>query len=135
MELTTAHMRLIAESADVGLRQAWRWLAALAETGSPEKPERRRFRVTEEIIDVLADYQGNAKRALEQLVRVAEEAGEKPVGLTRYPATRIVSGRAELEQTRRVILDAAGAVFADRGYAAARVRSGRVRAVFLMGAR
>ncbi|WP_345981139.1 Mu transposase C-terminal domain-containing protein [Streptomyces sp. DSS69] len=81
-ELSTAHMRLIAESADVSLRQAWRWLAEAEETGTVEKPERRRFRITEEIIDVLADYQGNVKRAHEHLVREAMKAGEKPIGLT-----------------------------------------------------
>ncbi|WP_345984077.1 hypothetical protein [Streptomyces sp. DSS69] len=75
-------MRLIAESADVSLRQAWRWLAEAEETGTVEKPERRRFRITEEIIDVLADYQGNVKRAHEHLVREAMKAGEKPIGLT-----------------------------------------------------
>ncbi|MDX2700433.1 Mu transposase C-terminal domain-containing protein [Streptomyces ipomoeae] len=81
-ELTTAHVRLVAESVGVSVRQVWRWLAQAEETGSTEKPERRRFRITDEIIDVLADYQGNVKRAHEHLVRMAEEAGEKPVGLT-----------------------------------------------------
>ncbi|MCX5063833.1 MULTISPECIES: Mu transposase C-terminal domain-containing protein [unclassified Streptomyces] len=81
-ELTTAHMRLIAESVDVSLRQAWRWLAEAEGSGSPEKPERRRFRITEEIIDVLADYRGNVKRAHEHLVREAKRAGERPIGLT-----------------------------------------------------
>ncbi|WP_457467440.1 Mu transposase C-terminal domain-containing protein [Streptomyces sp. TE4109] len=81
-ELTTAHVRLVAESVDVSVRQVWRWLAQAEETGSAEKPERRRFRITEEIIGVLADYRGNVKRAHEHLVRVALEAGEKPVGLT-----------------------------------------------------
>ncbi|WP_405605304.1 Mu transposase C-terminal domain-containing protein [Streptomyces sp. NBC_01410] len=81
-ELKTAHVKLVANSVDVSVRQVWRWLAQAEETGSPEKPERKRFRITEEIIDVLADYQGNVKRAHERLVRVAEEAGEEPVGLT-----------------------------------------------------
>ncbi|MEV5880903.1 transposase [Streptomyces sp. NPDC052101] len=81
-ELTTAHVRLVAGSVGVSVRQVWRWLAAAEETGSPEKPERRRFRITEEIIDVLADYRGNVKRAHEHLVREALAAGQDPVGLT-----------------------------------------------------
>ncbi|MFJ4884094.1 transposase [Streptomyces sp. NPDC088731] len=81
-ELTTAHVRLVADTVGVHKRTVWTWLAHAEGTGSAEKPERRRFRVTEEIIDVLADYQGNVKRAHERLVRMAEEAGERPVGLT-----------------------------------------------------
>ncbi|WP_241838234.1 Mu transposase C-terminal domain-containing protein [Streptomyces sp. CB03234] len=81
-ELTTAHVRLVAESLDVSVRQVWRWLARAEETGSTEKPERSRFRITEEIIDVLADYQGNVKRAHEHLVRAARAEGRKPIGLT-----------------------------------------------------
>lgn len=81
-ELRTAHVRLVAESVGVSVRQVWRWLAQAEETGSTEKPERSRFRITEEIIDVLADHQGNVKRAHEHLVREARAAGEKPIGLT-----------------------------------------------------
>ncbi|MEV6319252.1 hypothetical protein [Streptomyces sp. NPDC051776] len=81
-ELKTAHVRLVAESVGVSVRQVWRWLAQAEETGNPEKPERRRFRITDEIVEVLADHQGNVKRAHEHLVRVAKKAGEKPVGLT-----------------------------------------------------
>ncbi|MFB6815411.1 Mu transposase C-terminal domain-containing protein [Streptomyces sp. NPDC056347] len=80
--MTTAHVRLAAGSAGVSVRTVWNWLKQAEETGSTEKSERRRFRITEEIIEVLADHQGNVKRAYEYLVRVAEEAGEKPVGLT-----------------------------------------------------
>ncbi|MFF3099286.1 hypothetical protein [Streptomyces cyaneofuscatus] len=81
-ELTTAHVKLVAGSVDVSVRQVWRWLAQAEATGSPEKPDRRRFRITEDVIDVLTDYQGNVKRAHEHLVCVAVAAGEKPVGLT-----------------------------------------------------
>lgn len=81
-ESTTAHVRLVAGSVGVSVRQVWRWLVQAEETGSTEKPERRRFRITDEIIDVLADYQGNVKRAHEHLTRLALAAGEKPVGLT-----------------------------------------------------
>ncbi|MGW2370247.1 hypothetical protein ACWCZ5_32425 [Streptomyces sp. NPDC001667] len=75
-------MRLVADALGVHKRTVWSWMARAEETGSAEKPGRRRFRVTEEVIDVLADYQGNDKRAHEHLVRLSEEAGEKPVGLT-----------------------------------------------------
>lgn len=81
-ELTTAHVRLVAEAVGVHIRTVWTWLGQAEETGSPEKPERRRFRVTEEIIEVLADYQGNVKRAHERLVELAVAAGQKPPGLT-----------------------------------------------------
>lgn len=81
-ELTTGHVRLVAEAVGVHKRTVWRWLEQAEETGSAEKPERRRFRVTEEIIDVLADYQGNVKRAHEHLVRTAVAVGERPPGLT-----------------------------------------------------
>ena len=66
----------------MSVRRVWRWLAQVEQTGSPEKPERRRFRISEEVIDVLADYHGNVKRAHEHLVRVARAAGQKPIGLT-----------------------------------------------------
>ncbi|QCX73724.1 Integrase core domain protein (plasmid) [Streptomyces sp. YIM 121038] len=81
-ELTTGHVRLVADAVGVHKRTVWSWLVRAEETGSVEKPERRRFRITEEIIDVLADYQGNVKRAHERLVEVAVAAGEKPPGLT-----------------------------------------------------
>ncbi|GAB7036116.1 Mu transposase C-terminal domain-containing protein [Streptomyces sp. NPDC021749] len=81
-ELTTGHVRLVADSVGVSVRTVWRWLSQAEETGSPEKPARRRLQITKEIIDVLADYQGNVKRAHEHLVRLAEAAGEEPVGLT-----------------------------------------------------
>ncbi|MFD7498014.1 Mu transposase C-terminal domain-containing protein [Streptomyces sp. NPDC059832] len=81
-ELTAAHVRLVADAVGVHKRTVWRWLAQAEQIGTPEKPERRRFRITDGIIDVLADYQGNVKRAHEHLVRVAKAAGEKPPGLT-----------------------------------------------------
>lgn len=81
-ELTTAHVRLVADAVDVHKRTVWRWLEQAEQSGGVEKPERRRFRVTEEIIDVLADYQGNVKRAHEHLTRLAVAAGERPPGLT-----------------------------------------------------
>lgn len=81
-ELRTAHVRLVAESVGVSIRTVWRWLAQAEETGAVEKPERRRFRITEEVIDVLADFQGNVKRAHEHLVRTALAAGQEPPGLT-----------------------------------------------------
>ncbi|MEU2994650.1 Mu transposase C-terminal domain-containing protein [Streptomyces griseoincarnatus] len=81
-ELTTAHVRLVADAVGVHKRTVWDWLAQAERTGSVEKPERRRFTITDEVIEVLADYQGNVKRAHEHLVRVAKKAGQKPVGLT-----------------------------------------------------
>ncbi len=81
-QLTTAHVRLVADAVGVHKRTVWSWLARAEETGSAEKPERRRFRVTEEVIEVLADYQGNVKRAHERLVELAVAAGHKPPGLT-----------------------------------------------------
>ncbi|MGG2463744.1 Mu transposase C-terminal domain-containing protein [Streptomyces sp. RGM 3693] len=81
-ELTSAHVRLVADAVGVHKRTVWDWLAQAERTGSVEKPERRRFTITDEVIEVLADYQGNVKRAHEHLVRVAKKAGQKPVGLT-----------------------------------------------------
>ncbi|OKI04034.1 transposase [Streptomyces sp. CB02923] len=75
-------MRLVAEAVGVHIRTVWSWLKQAEETGSVEKPERRRFRVTEEIVDVLADCQGNVKRAHERLVELAVAAGQEPPGLT-----------------------------------------------------
>ncbi|MEU5092275.1 hypothetical protein [Streptomyces sp. NPDC021356] len=81
-ELTTAHVRLVADAVGVHKRTVWVWLAQAERTGSVEKLERRRFTITDEVIEGLADYQGNVKRAHEHLVRVAKKAGVKPVGLT-----------------------------------------------------
>ncbi|WP_343239211.1 transposase [Streptomyces sp. SID8014] len=81
-ELTTAHVRMVAGVVGVHKRTVWSWLKQAERTGSVEKPQRRRFEVTDEVIEVLADYQGNVKRAHEHLVRVAKKAGQKPVGLT-----------------------------------------------------
>lgn len=68
-------MRLAADSVGVSMRTVWNWLKQAQETGTVEKPERRGFRITEEIFDVLADYRGNVKRAHEHLVREAKKAG------------------------------------------------------------
>ncbi|WP_241844666.1 transposase [Kitasatospora sp. CB01950] len=81
-ELTTAHVRLVAGAVGVSIRTVWRWLKEAEESGTSEKPARKRLRITDEIVDVLADYQGNVRRAHEQLVREALAAGEEPVGLT-----------------------------------------------------
>lgn len=81
-ELTTAHVRLVADAVEVSTRTVWRWLSQAERTGSPEKPERMRLRITEEIVDVLADHQGNVKRAHEHLTRTALAAGRQPPGLT-----------------------------------------------------
>lgn len=81
-ELKTAYVKLVADSVGVSVRTVWRWLACAEQTGMVERPERRRLRITEEIIDVLADYQGNVKRAHEHLTRLALAAGQEPVGLT-----------------------------------------------------
>ncbi|MFH8224741.1 Mu transposase C-terminal domain-containing protein [Streptomyces sp. NPDC018057] len=81
-ELTTAHVRLVADAVGVHKRTVWAWLKQAEHTGSVEKPQRRRFTVTDEVIEVLADHYGNVKRAHEHLVREARKAGLKPVGLS-----------------------------------------------------
>ncbi|WP_329390634.1 hypothetical protein [Streptomyces sp. NBC_01716] len=54
-ELATSHVKLVAGSVDVSVRQVWRWLAQAEETGSAEKPARGRFRITEEVIAIARD--------------------------------------------------------------------------------
>ncbi|NEB79548.1 transposase [Streptomyces sp. SID14478] len=75
-------MRMAAGVVGVHKRTVWSWLEQAECTGSVEKPERRRFTITDEVIEVLADYQGNVKRAHEHLVRIAKQAGRRPVGLS-----------------------------------------------------
>ncbi|WP_344123114.1 transposase [Streptomyces blastmyceticus] len=81
-ELTTGHVRLVAQSLDVRIRTVWRWLAAAQESGSPEPSPRPRLEITDEIIEVLADCLGNVKRAHEELARRALAVGERPPGLS-----------------------------------------------------
>lgn len=91
-ELTTVRVRLVADAVGVHKRTVRAWLARAERTGSVEKPQRRRFTITDEVIGVLADYRGNVKRAHAHLVRVAKKADVEPVGPT-TPHDAIAQGR------------------------------------------
>lgn len=98
-ELRTAHIRPVAHAAGVHMRTVWSWLARAEETGSTEKPEPRRFQVTDDFVEVLADHQGNVKRAHRHLVRAAEAVGapQQIRSPCFFPTTQMITdGRTRL---------------------------------------
>lgn len=81
-ELTTAHVKLVAHTLGLHIRTVWRRLADAKKSGSPERPPRSRFELTDDIRVLLAYYRGNVKRVHEELATEAKKAGCAPVGLS-----------------------------------------------------
>ncbi|MGE6733704.1 transposase [Streptomyces sp. NPDC059900] len=81
-ELTTYHVRLVAQCLDVSERTVWRWLAdASAEPGRTLSPGARRtlrFEITAEIRVLLAYWHGNASAVHRELIARARQAPATP---------------------------------------------------------
>ncbi|GAA2752977.1 Mu transposase C-terminal domain-containing protein [Kitasatospora cinereorecta] len=73
-ELTTGHVRLVAESVGVSLRTVWRWLAAARTEGRTGARQRERFTVTPQLHARLVLWCGNAAAVHRELLAEARAA-------------------------------------------------------------
>ncbi|GCD40377.1 Mu transposase C-terminal domain-containing protein [Streptomyces paromomycinus] len=88
-ELTTAHVRLVAQTLDLHIRTVWKRLADAKANGTAERPGRTRFEITEDLRVQLAYHRGNIKSLYEALRAEAEEdGGTAPSLATLYRAIR-----------------------------------------------
>lgn len=79
-ELTSAHVRLIAQALGKSERTLWRWLAAGRAEGRTGRVPQGRFTVTAEVRQLLALWGGNASRVHAELVeRARSDPTRKPV--------------------------------------------------------
>ncbi|MGY5230130.1 Mu transposase C-terminal domain-containing protein [Nocardia asiatica] len=107
-DLTSGHVRLIAETLTVTERTVWRWIAARRADGGPAERESTRFRIDAELRVRLAYWRGNAS-ALHRELRAREREGGPPAPslATVHRAIREdltpgdVAGLREGEQARR----------------------------------
>jgi hypothetical protein len=68
LELSTAHVRLVASALGVSERTVWSWLSAARHEGRTGPRPRSRFVVTREIRDLLALWGGNVSAVHRELV-------------------------------------------------------------------
>ncbi|QTI87237.1 Mu transposase C-terminal domain-containing protein [Streptomyces sp. AgN23] len=88
-ELTTAHVRLVAQTLDLHIRTVWKRLADAKANGTAERLSRARFEITEDLRVQLAYHRGNIKRLHEELRTEAEENNTTAPSLaTLYRAIR-----------------------------------------------
>ncbi|MFG2948424.1 Mu transposase C-terminal domain-containing protein [Streptomyces adustus] len=80
-ELTTAHIRLSADTLGVHPRTVWRNLAR-ARLDEPLQRGRERFEITDDIRVLMAYYRGNIKRVHEELTKDTAKTGSTPVSLS-----------------------------------------------------
>ncbi|NUP42677.1 MAG: transposase family protein [Streptomyces sp.] len=79
-ELTTAHVRLVAQALGKSERTVWRWLAAAREDHRLARVESSHFTVATEVRRLLALWGGNASRVHAELVqRAADDPDAPPV--------------------------------------------------------
>lgn len=106
-ELTSAHVRLVAQALGRSERTVWRWLAS-GRAGRLERAPGGRFTVTAEVRQLLALWGGNASRVHAELVeraRLDPSQGPVPSLATLHRAIRrdLTAGeRAGLRQGERV---------------------------------
>ncbi|MFE4653906.1 MULTISPECIES: hypothetical protein [Streptomyces] len=77
-ELTTAHVRLVAQALGKAERTVWRWLAAAREDHRLARMESSHFTVTTEVRRLLALWGGNASRVHAELVQRAADDPDAP---------------------------------------------------------
>lgn len=70
-ELTTAHMRLVADTLGCSGRTVWRWLAKARATGRSEPAARTPFTVTPQVRRLLVLFAGNASAVHRELLQQA----------------------------------------------------------------
>lgn len=73
--LTTAHVRLAAQSLAVSERTVFRWLERARATGKTAAARKSRFEVGEELRARLAFWRGNVSAVHRELVEAAERGG------------------------------------------------------------
>ncbi|MFJ9847534.1 Mu transposase C-terminal domain-containing protein [Kitasatospora sp. NPDC101155] len=74
-ELTTSHVRLVADAVGVSLRTVWRWLAAARAEGRTGARQRERFTVTPQLHARLVLWCGNAAAVHRELLAEACAVG------------------------------------------------------------
>ncbi|WP_405724193.1 DDE-type integrase/transposase/recombinase (plasmid) [Streptomyces sp. NBC_00028] len=90
-ELTSAHVRLVAQALGRSERTVWRWLFAAREEGRYGRVSAARFTVTPEVRTLLALWGGNASRVHAELVeraRLDPASGPVPSLATLHRAIR-----------------------------------------------
>ncbi|MEV0537978.1 hypothetical protein [Kitasatospora sp. NPDC050463] len=75
-ELTTGHVRLVADAVEVSLRTVWRWLAAARTEGRTGTRQRERFTVTPQLHARLVLWCGNAAAVHRELLAEARADGD-----------------------------------------------------------
>ncbi|MFF2149594.1 Mu transposase C-terminal domain-containing protein [Kitasatospora sp. NPDC058190] len=75
-ELTTGHVRLVADAVGVSLRTVWRWLAAARAEGRTGAKGRERFTVTPQVHARLVLWCGNAAAVHRELLAEARAAAD-----------------------------------------------------------
>lgn len=106
-ELTSAHVRLVAQALGKSERTVWRWLAAARADHRLARVEVSHFTITTEVRRLLALWGGNASRVHAELVQRAAENPSAPAApslstlhrairrdLTRGERARLKSGEA-----------------------------------------
>jgi len=90
-ELTSAHVRLVAQALGRSERTVWRWLSAARVEGRHGRLSAARFTVTPEVRTLLALWGGNASRVHAELVeraRLDPASAPTPSLATLHRATR-----------------------------------------------
>ncbi|WP_377266748.1 Mu transposase C-terminal domain-containing protein [Peterkaempfera sp. SMS 1(5)a] len=77
-QLTTAHVRLVAQTLNRSERTVWRWLAEARATGQVEPAARTRFTITPQIRHLLVLWGGNASAVHRELLQQARADPQLP---------------------------------------------------------
>ncbi|GAA0906641.1 hypothetical protein GCM10009574_099070 [Streptomyces asiaticus] len=75
-ELSTRHVRAVAETVGVSERTVWRWLEQAKASGRVEEPVRQGYAVSDEVWELLGEAGGNVSELRRRLVAAG---GEVPV--------------------------------------------------------
>ncbi len=73
-ELSTRHVRAVAETVGVSERTVWRWLEQAKATGRAETPVRQGYAVSDEVWELLGEAGGNVSELRRRLVAAGGEA-------------------------------------------------------------
>ena len=87
-ELTSEHVRVVAEVSGVSVRTVWRWLAVARETGQVEPGVRQGYAVSDEVWELLGEVGGNVAELRRRLLGGACGGGEVPSPSTLHRVVR-----------------------------------------------